>query len=80
MEHNPDRIAIWPGYFDQKLSRRSGRRVAKDASALYGKNIVNFLTLMVNKDQKEINIDWEDEIINEVVLSHDGKIKLERFQ
>ena len=32
MEHNPDRIAIWPGYFDQKLSRRSGRRVAKDAA------------------------------------------------
>lgn len=32
MEHNPDRIVIWPGYFDERLSRRSGRRVSKDAS------------------------------------------------
>ena len=29
MDHNPDRIAVWPGYFDAKTSRRSGRRVPK---------------------------------------------------
>ena len=27
MEHNPDRICVWPGYFDAKTSRRGGRRV-----------------------------------------------------
>lgn len=32
MDHNPDRFAIWPNYFDSKSSRRSGRRVGKDAS------------------------------------------------
>ena len=34
MDHNPDRIAVWPGYFDAKSSRRSGRRVPKDSSVL----------------------------------------------
>ena len=34
MEHNPDRISVWPGYFNAKTSRRSGRRVPKDASVL----------------------------------------------
>ncbi|HIF05075.1 MAG TPA: hypothetical protein EYQ80_06770, partial [Candidatus Poseidoniales archaeon] len=30
MANHPDRFAIWPGYFDSKTSRRSGRRVAKE--------------------------------------------------
>ena len=34
MDHNPDRICVWPGYFDMKQSRRAGRRVPKDASVL----------------------------------------------
>jgi len=54
-------------------------RVAKDASSLYAKNIVNFLTLIINKEEKKINIDWEDEIINSVVLTHNGKVKLDKF-
>ena len=54
-------------------------KVAKDASALYGKNILNFLSLIVNKEDRKIDIDWNDEIIKEVILSHDGNIKLEKF-
>lgn len=54
-------------------------RVAKDASSLYAKNIVNFLALILNKEEKNINIDWEDEIINSVVLTYNGQVKLERF-
>ena len=30
MANHPDRIVVWPGYFDAKTSRRSGRRVSKD--------------------------------------------------
>ena len=30
MAYHPDRIVVWPGYFDSKISRRSGRRVSKD--------------------------------------------------
>ena len=32
MEHNPDRLVLWPGYFNSKVSRRSGRRVPKESS------------------------------------------------
>jgi NAD(P) transhydrogenase subunit alpha len=54
-------------------------RVAKDASALYAKNIFNFLSLIVNKENSEINFNWEDEIVNSVVLTKDGKLRLEQF-
>lgn len=30
MVNHPDRIVLWPGYFDAKTSRRAGRRVSKD--------------------------------------------------
>ncbi|MEC8626333.1 MAG: signal recognition particle subunit SRP19/SEC65 family protein, partial [Candidatus Thermoplasmatota archaeon] len=32
MDHDPDRLTLWPSYFDVRRSRRSGRRVAKDAA------------------------------------------------
>ena len=54
-------------------------RVAKDASALYAKNIFNFLSLIVNKENSEINFNWEDEIVNAVVLTKDGTLRLEQF-
>ncbi len=34
MDHNPDRLCVWPGYFDAKTSRRQGRRVPRDSSVL----------------------------------------------
>ena len=55
-------------------------RVAKDASALYSKNIFNFLSLIVDKDKNEIKLDWEDEIVNAVVLTQDGLLRLEQFK
>jgi NAD(P) transhydrogenase subunit alpha len=55
-------------------------RVAKDASYLYSKNIINFLSLLINKEDKKFQIDWEDEIIKTVILTYDGKIILEKFK
>ena len=55
-------------------------RVAKDASSLYAKNLFNFISLIINKESKKIEIDWEDEIIKSVVLTHDGNIQLEEFK
>jgi len=54
-------------------------RVAKDASTLYAKNIFNFLNLIVNKDSDDIILNWEDEIVSSVVLTHDGKLRLDQF-
>ena len=55
-------------------------RVAKDASALYAKNIFNFLSLLVDKENKKINFDFDDEIINSVMLTHNGEVRLEQFK
>ena len=55
-------------------------RVSKDASSLYSNNLINFLSLIINKDSKKISIDWEDEIIKSVIMTHDGKILLEGFK
>ena len=54
-------------------------RVAKDSSALYSKNIFNFVSLLVNKDTKKIFFDLEDEIINSVLLTFDGNLRLDNF-
>ena len=55
-------------------------RVAKDASALFAKNIFNFLSLLIDKENKKINFDIDDEIINSVLLTHDGDVRLEQFK
>jgi NAD(P) transhydrogenase subunit alpha len=49
-------------------------RLAEDASTLYAKNLINFLTPLVDDETKELNIDWEDEIIKGTLVSKDGKV------
>ena len=48
--------------------------VATDASALYARNIVNFLTPLVDGESKELAIDWEDEIVAASLICRDGAI------
>lgn len=47
--------------------------IAADASALYARNLLNLVTLMVNKDKKEIAFDFADDIVKAVTLVHEGK-------
>lgn len=49
-------------------------QLAADTSALYARNLQNFIELLVDKDEKKITIDWEDEIIAGTCLTRDGKI------
>ncbi len=49
-------------------------RIAEDASALYAKNLLNFITPLIDAESGELNIDWEDEIIQGVALTRDGEI------
>lgn len=48
-------------------------RIPTDASAVYARNILNLLTLCVDKDTKSLKINWEDEIIQAIALTRDGK-------
>ena len=49
-------------------------RLATDASALYAKNLLNLLNLIIDKDSKKLAIDWEDEIIQGIALTKGGKV------
>ena len=49
-------------------------RVPVDASQLYARNLLNFLTPLIDEESKELKIDWEDEIISSTLLTRDGQV------
>ncbi|HXV24597.1 MAG TPA: Re/Si-specific NAD(P)(+) transhydrogenase subunit alpha [Alphaproteobacteria bacterium] len=49
-------------------------RIPVDSSHLYARNLLSFLTLLIDKDSKSLKIDWTDEIIAATVLTRDGRI------
>ena len=49
-------------------------RVAADASALFARNVLNFLSPHVDQETKALKFDWEDETVAGTVLTRDGKI------
>lgn len=49
-------------------------RLAADASALYAKNLLNLITLIVDRDTKGLGINWEDDIIKGVCMTKGGQI------
>lgn len=49
-------------------------RIAASASQLYAKNLLAFLDTMINKDEKSLAIDPEDELVKATMLTHGGKI------
>jgi NAD(P) transhydrogenase subunit alpha len=49
-------------------------RIAVDSSALYARNLLAFLTPLVDKETKALKINWDDEIIKATALTRDGKI------
>ncbi len=55
-------------------------RIAVDASALYARNLVNFLTPLVDKETKNLKINWEDEIVKATVLTRDGEVVHPNFK
>ena len=49
-----------------------------DASKLYGKNILNFLQLMIDKEGK-FNLNFEDDLVKGTCVVHGGEITNERL-
>lgn len=49
-------------------------RLATNASALYAKNLLNFIQLVIDQDQKAVALNLEDEIIKGVTLTKDGEV------
>jgi NAD(P) transhydrogenase subunit alpha len=49
-----------------------------DASKLYGKNILNFLQLIIDKEGK-VNLNFEDDLVKGTCVAHQGKITNDRI-
>ena len=50
-----------------------------DASKLYGKNVLNFLQLIITKEG-EINLNWEDDLVKGSCITHGGEVVHERVK
>ena len=49
-------------------------RIAASASALYARNLFNFLGPMIDKDKGVLDIDFADQIVKGTLIAHDGKV------
>lgn len=54
-------------------------KMPADASKMLGKNYINFLDLMIDKDGN-LNLDFEDDIISGTCMTRDGEIRNERVR
>ena len=50
-----------------------------DASKLYGKNILNFLQLIIDKEGK-LNLNFDDDLVRGTCIAHGGEISNERVR
>ncbi len=49
-------------------------RLAFNASSLYARNLLSFIETMIDKKEKKLAINWDDEIIKGTLVAKDGKI------
>ena len=71
-----DETIIYKGVTIVGNSRLAGT-MPSDASKLYGKNILNFLQLMINKEGA-FNLNFEDDLVKGTCVVHGGVITNER--
>jgi NAD(P) transhydrogenase subunit alpha len=50
-----------------------------DASKLYGKNVLNFLQLIITKEG-QLNLNFEDDLVKGTCVVHGGEITNERVK
>jgi NAD(P) transhydrogenase subunit alpha len=55
-------------------------RLAASSSALYAKNLLTFLESLIDKKEKKLAINWDDEIVKGTLLTRDGKVVHPNFQ
>jgi len=48
--------------------------VAVNASSLYARNLLAFLETLIDKKEKVLKIDWDDEIVKGTLIARDGRI------
>ena len=54
-------------------------RIASESSKFFAKNIINFVELLIDKDKKLININYDDDIIKATIVCSNKKITNENL-
>ncbi len=49
-------------------------RLAASASSLYAKNLLTFVETLINKQEKKLAVNWDDELVKATLLTRDGAI------
>jgi NAD(P) transhydrogenase subunit alpha len=49
-------------------------RLPASASALYSKNLLTFLEILIDKNDKKLAVNWDDEIVKATALTRDGAV------
>ncbi|WP_315724627.1 MULTISPECIES: Re/Si-specific NAD(P)(+) transhydrogenase subunit alpha [unclassified Bradyrhizobium] len=55
-------------------------RVAASASGLYARNLFSFIETMIDKKEKTLAVNWDDELVKATALTKDGAIIHPNFQ
>jgi NAD(P) transhydrogenase subunit alpha len=55
-------------------------RLAATASSLYAKNLFAFVETMIDKKEKALKPDWDDELVKATLLTRDGAVVHPNFQ
>ncbi len=53
--------------------------LSANASSLYARNLLAFLSPFIDEENKKLTIDWEDELVTGTLICRDGKIVHERL-
>jgi NAD(P) transhydrogenase subunit alpha len=57
-----------------------GSRLPATASALYARNLFAFLDTLVDKKEKKLAVNWDDELVKATLLTRDGAVVHPNFQ
>ena len=55
-------------------------RLAASASALYAKNLLTFLETLIDKKEKKLAVNWDDELVKATLLTRDGAVVNPNFK
>lgn len=69
----PDEIIDHNGVTIIGFTNLAGR-IPTTASQLYAKNLLSFLETLIDKKEKKLSINWDDELVKATVLTRDGAI------
>ena len=61
-------------------TKRIAGRLAASASALYAKNLLTFLETLIDKKEKKLAVNWDDEIVKGTALTRDGAVVHPNFK